>query len=162
LAWSLSAWYWARTMLSLRLPGMEQVDRRTHRLRIWTPRLLGFFATLGVAAAFQKAAGGYAADEHAQVKELLEFYAFWCAAGAGAVAFLGAVWARRGLARAAYRVTGLEFLDLPQVHEHVQRGFELTELGRLTRWLLRATILASVLAFVVIACAVQEVAPALG
>src|ERR1041384_3538131 len=25
LAWSLSAWYWARTMLSLRLPGMELV-----------------------------------------------------------------------------------------------------------------------------------------
>src|SRR5262245_44827709 len=160
LAWSLSAWYWARTMLSLTLPGLEQVDRRTHRLRIWTPRLLGFLATLGLAASFHKAAGGYAAGEHTQVKQLLEFYAFWCAAGA--VAFLVAVSARRALARAAYRLTGLKFLDLPHVHEHVQRRFELTELGSLTRWLLRATILASVLVFVVMALAVQEVAPALG
>src|SRR5580765_7187054 len=54
LAWSLSAWYWARTMLSLQLPGMER-GRRVHGVQIWTPRLLGFAAPLGVAAAFYKA-----------------------------------------------------------------------------------------------------------
>src|SRR3954453_22128137 len=85
LAWSLSAWYWARTMLSLRLPGMEH-DRRAHGVGIWIPRLRGCAAPLGVAAAFDKAAGRYAIDEHPEVRELLEFYAFWCAAGA--VAFL--------------------------------------------------------------------------
>src|SRR4051812_1895497 len=99
LAWSLSAWYWARTMLTLRLPGMEP-DRRTHGVRVWTPRLLGFLAPLGVAVAFHRAADGYAIDEHPEVRALLEFYAFWCAAGA--VAFLAAVSARRRLARAAY------------------------------------------------------------
>jgi len=99
LAWSVSAWYWARTMLSLRLPGME-VARHAHGVRIWTPRLLGFLAPLGVAAAFYKAAGGYAIDEHQEVKELLQFYGFWCAAGA--VAFLVAVSARRRVSRAAY------------------------------------------------------------
>src|SRR6188508_2583005 len=71
LAWSFSAWYWARTLLSLRLPGMDLVDRRSQGVRIWTPRLLGVFAALGVAAAFHKAAAGYAADEHPEVKQLL-------------------------------------------------------------------------------------------
>src|ERR1044071_2713270 len=37
LAWSLSAWYWARTMLFLRLPGIES-HRHAHDVRIWTPR----------------------------------------------------------------------------------------------------------------------------
>ena len=101
LAWSLSAWYWARVMLFLKLPGVPEVpkgDPRLRGLRIWTPRLLGFVATLGVAAAFYKASLGYDVNEHQDVKELLELYAFWCAAGA--FAFLAAVSARRRIARA--------------------------------------------------------------
>ncbi len=159
LAWSLSAWYWARTMLSLRLPGMEP-DRRAHGVRIWTPRLLGFAAPLGVAAAFYKAAGGYAIDEHPEVRQLLEFYAFWCAAGA--VAFLAAVSARRTLARAAYRRLKLEFLKLPHIHEENYAALHLRQLGFLTRSILVGTLLASALLFALMVFAVQEVTPALG
>jgi len=159
LAWSLSAWYWARTMLSLRLPGMQS-DRPVHGVQIWTPRLLGFAAPLGVAAAFYQAAGGYTIDEHPEVKDLLEFYAFWCAAGA--VAFLAAVSARRRLARAAYRIVKLEFLNLPHIHEQNHAALHLRELGLLTRSILVGTILASALIFAVMVFAVQEVAPALG
>src|SRR4051812_44876413 len=46
LAWALSAWYWARVMLRLKLPGVPEQDKRLDRWRTWTPRLLGFFATL--------------------------------------------------------------------------------------------------------------------
>ena len=159
LAWSVSAWYWARTMLSLRLPGME-VARHAHGVRIWTPRLLGFLAPLGVAAAFYKAAGGYAIDEHQEVKELLQFYGFWCAAGA--VAFLVAVSARRRVSRAAYRIVKLEFLNLPHVHEQDSAALRLRELGMLTRSILVGAILASILLFDLMVFRVQEVAPALG
>ena len=159
LAWSLSAWYWARTMLSLRLPGTEP-DRRTHGVRIWTPRLLGFAAPLGVAWAFHNAAGGYAIDEHPEVRELLEFYALWCAAGA--VAFLAAVSARRTLARAAYRKLKLEFLNLPHIHEQNYAALHLRELGLLTRSILVGAILVSILLFDLMVFAVHEVAPALG
>src|SRR5262245_25887033 len=38
LAWSLSAWYWARVMLTLKLPGVPGNERRLHRLHTWTPR----------------------------------------------------------------------------------------------------------------------------
>ena len=159
LAWSLSAWYWARTMLSLRLPGMES-DRHVHGVQIWTPRLLGFAAPLGVAAAFYRAAGGYAIDEHPEVRQLLEFYAFWCAAGA--VAFLAAVSARRRLARAAYRRLKLEFLNLPHIHDENYAALHLRELGLLTRSILVGAILASILLFDLMVFAVQDVAPTLG
>jgi hypothetical protein len=159
LAWSLSAWYWARTMLSLRLPGIES-HRHAHDVRIWTPRLLGFLAPLGVAAAFYKAARGYAIDEHQEVKQLLEFYGFWCAVGA--VAFLAAVSARRSLARAAYRKIKLEFLNLPHVHEANYAALHLRELGLLTRSILVGAILASILLFDLMVFRVQEVAPHLG
>src|SRR3954465_640123 len=159
LAWSLSAWYWARTMLSLRLPGMDH-DRRAHGVRIWIPRLLGFAAPLGVAAAFYRAAGRYAIDEHPEVRALLEFYAFWCAAGA--VAFLVAVSARRSLARAVYRKIKLEFLNLPHAHEQTYAGLHFRQLGLVTRSILVGTILGSVLLFALMVVAVQNVAPALG
>lgn len=159
LAWSLSAWYWARTMLSLRLPGIEAA-RHAHGVRVWTPRLLGFLAPAGVAAAFYKAAGGYALDEHLEVKQLLEFYGFWCAAGA--LAFLVAVSARRSLARAAYRKLKLEFLNLPHIHEQNYAALHLRELGFLTRSILVGAILASILLFDLMVFRVQEVAPALG
>jgi len=159
LAWSLSAWYWARTMLFLRLPGIE-TDGRAHWVRIWTPRLLGFLAPLGVAAAFYKAARGYALEEHPEVKQLLEFYGFWCAVGA--VVFLVAVTARRRLARAAYRKLQLGFLNLPHVHEENYAALHLRELGVLTRSILVGTILTSILLFDLMVFRVQEVAPHLG
>jgi len=160
LAWSLSACYWARTLLSLRLPGMDLVDRRSQGVRIWTPRLLGVFAALGVAAAFHKAAAGYAADEHPEVKQLLQFYGSWCAAGA--LGFLMFVCLRRPFARAAYRVLKFEALNLPRAHEQEHGTLHLRQLGGLTRWLLAGTILASVILFILMVLAVQDVAPVLG
>jgi len=160
LAWSLSAWYWARTMLSLRLPGMELVGLRSQGVRIWTPRLLGFFAALGVAAAFQKAAGGYAIDEHPEVRELLKFYASWCAAGA--IAFLIFVSVRRAFARALYRALKFESLNLPRAREEQHGTLYLRQLGTLTRWLLAGTILVSVFMFALMVLAVQDAAPVLG
>src|SRR6266545_2965040 len=39
LAWALSAWYWARVMLFLKLPGVPEQDPRLLPLRTWAPRL---------------------------------------------------------------------------------------------------------------------------
>ena len=127
LAWSLSAWYWARVMLSLKLPGVPEPDPRLDRLRTWTPRLLGFLATLGVAAAFYQASQGYQADEHQDVKELLRSYAFWCAMGA--VAFLVAVSVRRKVARAVSGKLNIEALNLPRSEEQVYGALDLQDLG---------------------------------
>ena len=126
LAWSLSAWYWARVMLSLKLPDVPPQNRRLDRLRTWTPRLLGFLATLGVAAAFYKASLGYEANEHQDVKKLLQFYAFWCAMGA--VAFLVAVSVRRKVARAASRRLNVKALNLPRLEEQAYGALELKDL----------------------------------
>src|SRR3989442_3886806 len=101
LAWSLSAWYWARVMLFLKLPGVPEPKPELQGLRIWTPRLLGFFAALGVALAFYRGARGYAPVEHEDVQELLHFYGLWCTLGA--FAFLIAVSVRRQAARYAHR-----------------------------------------------------------
>ena len=163
LAWSLSAWYWARVMLFLKLPGVPEVpkgDPRLRGLRTWTPRLLGFVATLGVAAAFYKASRGYDINEHQDVKELLERYAFWCAMGA--VAFLVAVSARRKIAQAAYSRVKLEVLNLPNVEDQAYGALRLRHLGLLTRALLVAAILASAVLFAVMLFGVQSAAPALG
>jgi multisubunit Na+/H+ antiporter MnhC subunit len=160
LAWSLSAWYWARVMLSLRLPGVPAQDRRLDRLRTWTPRVLGFLATLGVAAAFYKASQGYQADEHQDVRKLLQFYAFWCAMGA--VAFLVAVSVRRKVARAAYRKLNIKALNLPEAKEQAYGALDLKDLDPLTRALLLTTILAAAALFAVMVFGVQAAAPALG
>jgi hypothetical protein len=159
LAWSLSAWYWARVMLFLRLPGVPGDDRSLRRLRTWTPRLLGFFATLGVAAAFYRASRGYESDEK-EVKELLEFYAFWCFMGA--LAFLAAVSARRWLAQAAYRRVKLEFLNLRHEKEEVYGTLRVRHLGVLTRVLLVLAIASAAVLFGLMLFKVQEVAPELG
>ena len=161
LAWSLSAWYWARTMLFLRLPGVPEDSARLHGLRTWTPRLLGFFATLGVAAAFYKASLGYEDIEaNREVKELLEFYARWCAIGA--VAFLVAVSVRRDFARAAYKVVKLEMLNLPKAKEEAYGTRRLRHLGLGTRTLLAGAILVACLLYFVMRFGVQTAAPALG
>ena len=101
LVWSLYAWYWARVMLYLEFPGVpDGKDRRAHGQRKWTPRLLGFLAALGVAAALHFASRGYAEGEQAEVKALLRSYALWCLLGA--VAFLIAVSVRRQVSRFLY------------------------------------------------------------
>src|SRR6185436_59249 len=119
LAWSLSAWYWGRTMLRLRLPGVPK-ELAWPWVRTWAPRLLGFAAALCVAVSLYRASRGYDSNEHKDVHDLLLHYAWACAAGA--VAFLVAVWIRRRL------------FNLPRVEiygELLLRG-----LGRLTWWLL--------------------------
>ncbi|MGH8692164.1 MAG: hypothetical protein ACREUS_14155 [Burkholderiales bacterium] len=160
LAWSLSAWYWARVMLFLKLPGVPEQDPRLLRWRTWVPRALGFLATLGVAAAFYKASRGYLPAEHAYVRDLLRFYAFWCLLGA--VAFLVAVSLRRTLARAAYRRLKVEALNLPKAEEQSYGSLSFRELGLLTRALLAIAIFASVVLFVILSAAPNRVAPGLG
>jgi hypothetical protein len=160
LAWSLSAWYWARVMLFLKLPGVPVEQAGLDGLRTWTPRLLGFFATLGVAAAFFKASLGYEPGEHQEVKDLLEFYAFWCAMGA--VAFLIAASTRRHIARAAYRKVKLKVLNLPALEEQVYGALDFKELGRATRTLLFIAMFAAIGLFLLMAFATQAVAPAMG
>jgi hypothetical protein len=160
LAWSLSAWYWARLMLSLKLPGVPVQDPRLDRLRTWTPRLLGFLATLGVAVAFYQASQGYEADEHQDVKKLLQSYAFWCATGA--VAFLVAVSVRRKVARAVSAKLNIKALNLPGSKEQTYGELNLKDLGLPTRLLLLGTILAAAALFAIMVFGVQAAAPALG
>jgi len=159
LAWALSAWYWARAMLYVSFPGTQAQDPRFQRLRTWAPRLLGFIATLGVAAAFYRASSGYEAKEHADVVQLLRFYGFWTAVGA--VAFLAAVSLRRQAARFVYRKVKIELLNLPgQQEQPVALGFK--DLGRATRNLLLAALGAAAVLFVVMTAAPQWAAPAMG
>lgn len=157
LAWSISAWYWARLMLRLRLPGVPEDEAHLHGLRTWTPRLLGSLATLGVAAAFYKASLGY---EEGEVKDLLEFYARWCAIGAAA--FFLAVSIRRELARSLYKVVKLEILNLPKTREEAYGTQRLRQLGLSTRLLLAGAIVAALALFLVMLFGVQSAAPALG
>lgn len=159
LAWALSAWYWARTMLYVSFAGTNVQDGRFQRLRTWTPRLLGFIATLGVALAFYRAASGYEQKEHEYVVQLLRFYGFWTAVGA--VTFLAAVSLRRQAARYIYSKVKIELLNLPkQPEQRVAVGFR--DLGRATRNLLLATLAATVVLFLVMTAAPQSAAPAMG
>ncbi len=159
LAWALSAWYWARAMLYVGFPGTP-TDPRFQPLRTWTPRLLGFIATLGVAAAFYRAARGYAPSEHPDVVELLRFYGFWTVAGA--FAFLLAVTLRRRAARFVYSKVKLELLNLPAAGEMPQAALGFRDLGRATRNLLVAALAASGVVFGVMSAAPQWAAPAMG
>lgn len=173
LVWSMSAWYWARVMLFLRLPGVPSQDGRLRPFREWTPRLLGFAATLGVALALYLAATGYTGDEHGDVRGLLRLYAFWCLVGA--VAFLIAVSVRRPLSRYAHRkLKGapslqnrmarpvVAMLNVPHRDELVYGALELKDLGPLTRGLLGIALLTAVSFFLVFVAAVQPVAPMVG
>jgi hypothetical protein len=169
LAWSLSAWYWARVMLTLKLPGVPQQGPQLLTLRIWTPRILGFVAPLGVAIAFYRAASGYAPGEHEDVKELLHFYGFWCTLGA--FAFLVAVSLRRRAARYAYAKlregSALQsalapVLNVPSSAEQSYGGLTFKELSRLTRALLFAALGAFVVLFAVLTARPLWAAPAIG
>lgn len=159
LAWALSAWYWARTMLYVSFPGSNVKDERFQGLRTWTPRLLGFVATLGVAAAFYRASNGYAPTEHPDVVALLRFYSYWTTAGA--VVFLAAVSLRRRAARFVYSKVKIELLNLPtQQEQPIALGFR--DLGRATRNLLLATLAATAVLFIVMTATPHFAAPAIG
>ena len=173
LAWSLSAWYWARVMLFLELPGVPADGPGIAAMRSWLPRLLGFLATLGVAAAFHFAARGYAADEHPDVKSLLQSYAYWTLAGA--VAFLIAVSVRRPLARRLHAFLKgrralqgaraqrmISVLDMPPSKAEAYGAMRLKDLGVLTRSLLALAIGAALALFAVLALAPHWAAPAMG
>jgi hypothetical protein len=172
-AWSLYAWYWARVMLSFRFPGVPEHDRRLQAFRIWVPRLIGFVAMLGVAAALYLASRGYAANEHPEVKRLLRDYAFWCSLGA--VAFLVAVSLRRPLSRLTYQKSkGQPFLqgrfatsvvnalNVPSSAEEVFGTLRFAELAPLTRWLLYAALGLAVLLFLMFVLAPQASGPLIG
>jgi hypothetical protein len=148
LAWSLSAWYWARIMLRLKLPGVPPQHPALQGVRTWAPRLLGFAAACCVALAFYRASLGYAEHEHKDVRDTLLSYAGWSAAGA--VAFLIAVSIRRWL----FRLTAAK--------QEIYAGLGLRSLGPLTRGLLAAQIAAAAVFFLVFALAPLSAAPAIG
>lgn len=175
LLWSLSAWYWARVMLFLRFPDVPAgADRSAQGIRTWTPRLIGFFATLGIAYAMYKASLGYAANEHADTQERLRDYAYWCAIGA--VAFLVAVSARRTLSRAAYKklkdapaLQGrlaaplVNALNMPRSKEEAYGALEnFKDLSPVTRLLLIGALAVAVTLFLVFTASLQSTAPVIG
>lgn len=171
LAWSLYGWYWARIMLFLRFPGVPENDPRLQGFRVWVPRLVGFVATLGVAAALYLASRGYAEGEHPEVQSLLREYAFWGLLGS--VAFFIAVSLRRPLSRYAYQklkdltvmrfaAPVLRFLDVRSSAEEVFGTLNFADLGLLTRWLLYGALAVAVLFFLIFVFAPQESAPVVG
>ncbi|MGH8687624.1 MAG: hypothetical protein ACREVQ_07940 [Burkholderiales bacterium] len=154
LAWSATAWYWARVMLRLAFPGVPGNDPRFHRLRTWLPRGLGTAAALGVSASLALAARGYTGDAHAQVRDLLHAYAFWCLLGA--LAFLAAVTLRRRLLRAMG-------MTRVQATGEVEYGAaRLRGLRRTTLLVLAATLLGAVALLLVFTFALQATAPSIG
>jgi hypothetical protein len=148
LAWSLSAWYWARIMLRLKLPGVPPQHRALQGVRTWAPRLLGFAAAGCVALAFYRASLGYAEHEHRDVRDTLLSYAKWSAAGA--VAFLVAVSIRRWL------------FKLPAAKGEVYGGLRFRDLGVLTRRLLQTALAMAVVFFFLFTFAPLSTAPAIG
>src|SRR5260221_1621728 len=154
LAWSASAWYWARVMLRLAFPGVPGNERELLRYRTWMPRALGTAATLGVSLALYLAAQGYAAQEHAQVREILVEYAWGCFAGA--IAFFIAVTFRRKLQRAM----GLRSVKNARDEEY-GTGV-LRTLGAGTLAMLAAAIGAAAILFLVFVLELQAAAPAIG
>ena len=173
LAWSLSAWYWARVMLFLSFPGVPERDRTLQRWRVWTPRAIGFLATFGVAAAFFLASRGYARDEHPEVKSLLLGYALWCFVGS--VAFLAAVWLRRDLSRYAYSklkdagvlrgrfsAPVVNALNVLGSAEEAYGTLNFKDLKALTRWLLCAALAGVASFFLVFVVNLQASAPVIG
>src|SRR5204862_5159972 len=115
---------------------------------------------LGVAAAFYRAARGYAPNEHPDVVDLLHFYGLWTAVGA--FAFLLAVSIRRRAARFVYSKVKIELLNLPPAEVEPQLVLGFADLGRATRNLLLAALAATAVAFVVMSAAPHWAAPAMG
>jgi hypothetical protein len=160
LAWATYAWYWARVMLRLSFPGVPGNDPSLLGLRTWTPRALGTLATLGVAAALYRASLGYAAEEHAPVRELLVLYAWLCLGGA--VVFFLLVTFRRELSLLVYRWVRLGIFDVRLSKDEVYGSYGLFELGRATRWFLYAAVGVAVALFLLFVVAPQAAPPLLG
>jgi hypothetical protein len=166
LVWTVSAWYWARVMLRLELPGVPPGARGLQRLRTWAPRLIGTAAPLGVAASLYLASRGYDTSESNDVADLLRQYAGWCAAGAAA--FFLAVSSRRRLARVtreriaprAARLAAL--LDVSKPEEEVYGEAKFLELGGVTLTALGAAVAAALALFVLFTFFVQSSAPLFG
>jgi hypothetical protein len=167
LAWSLSAWYWARVMLRLSFPGVPGNVEELRRYRTWMPRWLGALAAAGVAAALWLAARGYSESEHPQVRALLRSYALWCLLGA--VAFFIAVSMRRHALRFLHRHVSrrrqgpaVEMLNVKRPAEEEYGTAALRSLGAPTLGLLAAAILAALTLLCVFVFRLQDAAPTFG
>ena len=167
LAWSLSAWYWARVMLRLAFPGVPGNLEGLRRYRTWMPRWLGTLAAAGVAAALWLAAQGYSRNEHPQVRALLQSYALWCFAGA--VAFFVTVSMRRHALRFVHRQVArrrqgpvVQMLDVKRSAEEEYGIAALRSLGAPTLGLLAAAILGAVALLLVFVFRLQDAAPTVG
>jgi hypothetical protein len=163
LAWTLSAWYWARGMMQFRFPGVPARDARLQGFRVWVPRLIGTAAPLGVAASLYLASRGYDLEEHGDANRLLRIYAVLCALGAAA--FLVTVSLRRTIARFAYeRVKGLAatLLAVPRSAEEVYGELEFRDLAGPTRLMLGFAVLVAIVLFCLFTFFVQWSAPLFG
>ena len=176
LAWSLYAWYWARVMLLLRFPGVPENHGHLQVWRTWTPRVIGFVATLGVAAALYFASRGYASSEHPrdlELQHILLVYGRWCLLGS--VAFLIAVSYRRRLSRFAhsrlkespalqgrFAASVVNLLDVRSSAEEVYGTLKFKALTGLTRWLLYGALAIAGLFFLLFVFALQKSAPLIG
>jgi len=174
LLWSVSGWYWAQEMLKLSVPNVPGQVAELQSFRIWTPRVIGSVAVLGLALAFVLAAGGYDSGAYEEVRAALHLYAWWCLAGG--VLFLLATATRRPLAQMVHsriqsmpvmqhRVTSpvVAMLNLKPASENVYGMAEsFAALPLLTRRLLASMIVLAVVLFFIFVFAVQTVAPVLG
>ncbi len=173
LVWAVSAWYWAQIMLRLEFPGVPGNKSKLLGFRIWVPRLIGFVAAVGVAAAFFMAARSYDASGHEAERAALQAYAWTCLIGA--FVFLAVVTARRPLARRAYtqlkRLRVLRgriatpMVKLLDLHEHRALRYgalRYDDLALGTRLALLASLLAAVALFLLFVFAVHESAPRIG
>jgi hypothetical protein len=167
LAWSVSAWYWARVMLRLAFPGVPGNVEGLRRYRTWMPRGLGTLAAAGVALALWLAARGYAEAEHWETREVLERYARWCFAGA--VAFFVTVTFRRDALRFLHRHASrirqgraVEMLNVKKTEAEEYGTAALRSLGTPTLGFLTAAILAAVALLLVFVFRLQDAAPAFG
>jgi hypothetical protein len=174
LAWAISGWYWARVMMAFKFPDVPGHEPRLQSLRTWAPRLIGFVAAVGVAAALYLASRGYDPDEQPAVKHLLVVYATGCLIGA--FALLAAVTARRPLSRVVHRnlkelaifqgrlgAPMVNLLDArsekDEVYGSLLKFADLDWFMRLCFWIAVAT--ATVL-FLMFAFALQATAPLIG
>jgi hypothetical protein len=165
LAWTLSAWYWARVMMQLRFPEVPARDARLQRFRTWVPRLIGTAAPLGVAASLYLASRGYDLEEHGDVSLLLRIYSLLCFLGAAA--FLATVSLRRTIQRFAYeRVKGRKrlaaLLEVPRSADEVYGELEFRDLAGPTRFVLGLTLVAALVFLVLFTFFVQRSAPLFG
>lgn len=145
-AWTLSAWYWARTLLSL-----ERWETGS-RLRVWLPRILGTLGWLGWTAALARACRAYHFDlgGHSALVFDPRVRLAWLAVVSSlmTVAFLGLVIARRRMFKA--------LLAMPEASHRFPK------LQPRQRWIIKLNLVVSGVLLVLFTVWPVALAPSLG